>query len=69
MTRATRIDARRASPPMFRSAVLDRLTRAHPALPLLVYVPTIAVVGWFAFSDLTIVVRSPASRAATSPGR
>jgi dihydroceramide fatty acyl 2-hydroxylase len=32
----------RASPPMFRSPALDRLTRVHPAVPALLFVPAIA---------------------------
>src|SRR5215218_11156477 len=33
----------RASPPMFNSALLDRFTRVHPAVPVLIYAPVIAV--------------------------
>jgi sterol desaturase/sphingolipid hydroxylase (fatty acid hydroxylase superfamily) len=33
----------KASPPMFRSGLLDRLTRVHPAVPVVLYLPIIAV--------------------------
>ncbi len=31
----------KASPPMFRSPLLDRFTRVHPAVPVLLYLPVI----------------------------
>ena len=37
--RAARAQALRASPPMFRSRTLDRLTRVHPVVPALVFAP------------------------------
>jgi dihydroceramide fatty acyl 2-hydroxylase len=40
---ASRAQALRASPPMFRSPLLDRLTRVHPAVPAIVFVPAIAL--------------------------
>jgi dihydroceramide fatty acyl 2-hydroxylase len=33
----------KASPPMFKSPWLDRLTRVHPAVPVLIYGPAIVV--------------------------
>jgi dihydroceramide fatty acyl 2-hydroxylase len=33
----------KASPPMFKSPWLDRLTRVHPAVPVLLYLPVIIV--------------------------
>ncbi|MEA2312396.1 MAG: dihydroceramide fatty acyl 2-hydroxylase, partial [Solirubrobacteraceae bacterium] len=33
----------KASPPMFRSGLLDRLTRVHPAVPVVIYLPIITV--------------------------
>jgi dihydroceramide fatty acyl 2-hydroxylase len=33
----------KASPPMFESGLLDRFTRVHPAVPVLIYVPVIAL--------------------------
>jgi dihydroceramide fatty acyl 2-hydroxylase len=40
---ASRSDELRASPPMFRSRLLDRFTRVHPAVPLVLFLPIIAV--------------------------
>jgi len=33
----------KASPPMFRSSLLDRFTRVHPAVPVAIYLPAIAI--------------------------
>jgi dihydroceramide fatty acyl 2-hydroxylase len=33
----------KASPPMFRSSLLDRFTRVHPAVPVLIYLPVISI--------------------------
>ena len=41
--RTSRAELLRASPPLFQSAGLDRLTRVHPAVPPLIYGPAIAV--------------------------
>jgi sterol desaturase/sphingolipid hydroxylase (fatty acid hydroxylase superfamily) len=38
-----RTDQLKASPPMFASPVLDRLTRVHPAVPVLLFAPAITV--------------------------
>jgi sterol desaturase/sphingolipid hydroxylase (fatty acid hydroxylase superfamily) len=38
-----RTDFLKASPPMFKSPWLDRLTRIHPAVPVLIYLPAIAI--------------------------
>jgi dihydroceramide fatty acyl 2-hydroxylase len=38
-----RTELLKASPPMFRSPWLDRFTRVHPAVPVIVYLPAIAV--------------------------
>jgi dihydroceramide fatty acyl 2-hydroxylase len=38
-----RTEELRASPPMFNSTLLDRFTRVHPAVPVLIYAPVIAV--------------------------
>jgi dihydroceramide fatty acyl 2-hydroxylase len=42
---ATRTDVLRASPPMFESRLLDALSRVHPAVPVLIFVPVIALLG------------------------
>ena len=39
---ASRTEILRASPPMFENRLLDRLSRVHPATPLVIYVPIIA---------------------------
>jgi dihydroceramide fatty acyl 2-hydroxylase len=36
-----RTDYLKASPPMFQSRLLDRFTRVHPAVPVLIYAPVI----------------------------
>jgi sterol desaturase/sphingolipid hydroxylase (fatty acid hydroxylase superfamily) len=42
-----RTDVLRASPPMFDSKLLDALSRVHPAVPVLIFAPAIAVmVAW-----------------------
>ena len=41
--RASRAQVLRASPPMFRSRTLDRLTRVHPAVPALLFGPIISL--------------------------
>jgi dihydroceramide fatty acyl 2-hydroxylase len=46
LTSLTRTEQLRASPPMFDNPWLDRLSRVHPATPLVIYVPVIvALVG------------------------
>ena len=42
--RYSRTDVLRASPPMFESRVLDALSRVHPAVPVVIFLPAIA--GW-----------------------
>jgi len=38
-----RTEQLKASPPLFESPLLDRFTRVHPAVPVLIYAPVIAV--------------------------
>jgi len=38
-----RSDELKASPPMFDSPLLDRFTRVHPAVPVVMYLPVILV--------------------------
>jgi dihydroceramide fatty acyl 2-hydroxylase len=43
----TRTDVLRASPPMFESRLLDSLSRVHPSVPVLIFVPAIvALAAW-----------------------
>jgi sterol desaturase/sphingolipid hydroxylase (fatty acid hydroxylase superfamily) len=43
-----------ASPPIFPSPALDRMTRAHPATPALVFLPVVAVLGVLAATGLGV---------------
>jgi dihydroceramide fatty acyl 2-hydroxylase len=43
MEASRRADALRASPRMFESELLDKLSRVHPAVPVFIFVPAIAV--------------------------
>src|SRR6476646_9425697 len=47
-TTSSRTDVLRASPPMFDSRVLDALSRVHPAVPVIIFLP--AIVAMFAWS-------------------
>jgi dihydroceramide fatty acyl 2-hydroxylase len=47
----SRTEALRASPPMFRWPWLDRLSRVHPAVPPLIFLPAIVVLLATAFAD------------------
>ena len=43
----SRTDVLRASPPMFESRVLDALSRVHPAVPVIIFLPAIvALSAW-----------------------
>jgi dihydroceramide fatty acyl 2-hydroxylase len=50
-----RTDVLRASPPMFESRTLDALSRVHPSVPVIIFLP--AIVGMLAWglSDLGLV--------------
>ncbi len=51
----SRTDVLRASPPMFESRVLDALSRVHPAVPVLIFLPAIvALVAW-SLSQLSVL--------------
>jgi dihydroceramide fatty acyl 2-hydroxylase len=58
-----RTDYLKASPPMFQSRLLDRFTRVHPAVPVLIYAPLILVLlllaverdGWWDMLGLALV--------------
>ncbi len=47
----SRTELLRASPPMFRWPWLDRLSRVHPAVPPLIFLPAIVVLLATAFAD------------------
>jgi dihydroceramide fatty acyl 2-hydroxylase len=61
---STRADQLRASPPIFPSPALDRLTRAHPATPAIVFLPAVGVLGVLALRGLGV----PATLAAAGGG-
>jgi dihydroceramide fatty acyl 2-hydroxylase len=52
----SRSDVLRASPPMFESRVLDALSRVHPIVPLLIFVPGIAVLEAWSLSKASVVL-------------
>jgi dihydroceramide fatty acyl 2-hydroxylase len=43
MEASRRADVLRASPPMFENALLDKLSRVHPAVPVVIFLPAITV--------------------------
>src|SRR5271157_3261346 len=47
-------DRLRASPPMFESRTLDALSRVHPAVPVLIFVPAIALLTAWALESLNV---------------
>ena len=51
-SKPSRADALSASPAVFRWEPLDRLTRVHPAVPPLIFVPAIAVLATLGSGDL-----------------
>jgi dihydroceramide fatty acyl 2-hydroxylase len=53
--RVRRAEVLRASPPMFDSPALDRLTRVHPAVPALIYGPAIVLLTVGAYRELGLL--------------
>ena len=51
-TKISQTDVLSASPPIFRWNVADRLTRVHPVVPPLIFIPAIAVLGSVGSGDL-----------------
>jgi len=51
----TRTDVLRASPPMFESRFLDALSRVHPAVPVLIFLPAIVLLGAWGLSRVSVV--------------
>ncbi|HEY4895001.1 MAG TPA: fatty acid hydroxylase, partial [Solirubrobacteraceae bacterium] len=47
----SRTDTLRASPPMFESRVLDALSRVHPSVPVIIFLPAIALMAAWGLSD------------------
>jgi sterol desaturase/sphingolipid hydroxylase (fatty acid hydroxylase superfamily) len=50
-----RTDILRASPPMFESRVLDALSRVHPAVPVLIFLPAIVLLLVWALSQISLL--------------
>jgi dihydroceramide fatty acyl 2-hydroxylase len=44
-----------ASPRLFRNPLLDRVSRVHPSVPLLIYLPAAAVLLWRARGELPLL--------------
>jgi dihydroceramide fatty acyl 2-hydroxylase len=57
-TASSRTDVLRASPPMFESRVLDALSRVHPAIPAIIFLPAIVAMGAWAleYQSLPVVL-------------
>src|SRR5271165_2504377 len=49
-----RTDVLRASPPMFESRVLDALSRVHPAVPVVIFLPAIVALLAWSLSQLSV---------------
>ncbi len=49
-----RSDVLRASPPMFESRLLDALSRVHPAVPILIFLPAIVVLAVWSLSEISL---------------
>jgi sterol desaturase/sphingolipid hydroxylase (fatty acid hydroxylase superfamily) len=50
----SRTDVLRASPPMFESRVLDALSRVHPLVPLVIFIPVIVVLAARGLQDQSV---------------
>jgi dihydroceramide fatty acyl 2-hydroxylase len=53
-TAHSRTERLKASPPMFENRWLDRLSRVHPATPLVIYVPVIAVLLALGLQEMSV---------------
>src|ERR1700730_2714722 len=53
---SSKTDVLRASPPMFDSRTLDALSRVHPAVPVIIFVPAILALGAWALSKQSVAV-------------
>src|SRR5580658_3289210 len=52
---ARRTDVLRASPNMFDSRLLDALSRVHPAIPLIIFIPVIVVLAAWCLAYLSLL--------------
>src|ERR1700735_4257204 len=53
---SNRTDVLRASPPMFESRVLDALSRVHPIVPVLIFVPGIVALEVWGISQVSVLL-------------
>jgi sterol desaturase/sphingolipid hydroxylase (fatty acid hydroxylase superfamily) len=51
----SRADILRASPPMFNSKLLDFFSRVHPSVPVIIFVPAIAVLLVWGLSEASVL--------------
>jgi dihydroceramide fatty acyl 2-hydroxylase len=51
----SKADVLRASPPMFDSRLLDALSRVHPAVPVLIFLPAIVALSAWGLADLGVL--------------
>jgi dihydroceramide fatty acyl 2-hydroxylase len=51
-----RTDVLRASPPMFDSRILDALSRVHPLVPILIFLPAIVLLAAWGLSHVTFAL-------------
>jgi sterol desaturase/sphingolipid hydroxylase (fatty acid hydroxylase superfamily) len=51
---ASRTDVLRDSPPMFESRLLDACSRVHPLVPVIIFVPGIAVLSAWSLSNVSL---------------
>jgi sterol desaturase/sphingolipid hydroxylase (fatty acid hydroxylase superfamily) len=52
----SRTDVLRASPPMFESRLLDALSRVHPVVPVLIFVPGIVFLAAWSLSKVSVLL-------------
>ena len=65
-----RSEALKASPPMFESTLLDKFSRVHPAVPVILFAPAIAILVTLGLERVGAVGAVLRGRsAATSSGR
>ncbi len=50
-----RTDVLRASPPMFDSRVLDALSRVHPAVPVIIFLPSIVALAAWGLASVSVL--------------
>src|SRR5436305_4069789 len=51
----SRTDVLRASPPMFESRWLDALTRVHPSVPAIIFMPAILAMSIWGLSNVSVL--------------